>query len=822
MIKISNINKFYNKGKANEIHVIDNVSLTLPDTGFVSILGKSGSGKTTLLNVIGGLDKASGTIFYDEVKIKNYNMNKIDKFRRNYIGYVFQNYNLLKSKTVWENLEIALEAINITDKEEVKSRIEYSLKAVGLYKFRKKPAFALSGGQMQRVSIARALVKNSKIIIADEPTGNLDSDNSIEIMNILKKLSKNSLVLLVTHDKQLAEFYSDSIIELCDGKIENIRETNNDAKLSGIYDNNKIFLEDYSKAEGGDGILNYKIYFDEDISNIELTFIKKNNQLFLQSNQKIKLLEDTNLKIVEKRMEIDKNEITNDFNFDTSFFVDKKSVNIFKGFFKNLKDSIKNFFVTRKRTKFFHFAFFLIGIVLASLNITYVSYSKINNDYLTYDKNIYGLENYNSIAYDEALHQKYIDFVDDAFTQGKINKFYSSNTVNIYTSVNFSSFDTRGLNINFLSLGDELIQEKEIIAGKHSTKNEEIVLSQTLADQFLKKLNFEKNDYNSLLGKSLNYSYMKEMKIVGIVKSDSMACYYKDTKVQSEYYYSTIDINNFEISYKYANQKFCEYEIVSGRDISSRFEGLVGETSSFNIGDIIGKITIVGKYKTQSEETYVDNYELSVDNYTKINLPFNSSTETIIINDSTFSYFENFQRNSYTQSYFSINNLEDIKAFANGRGFTLLNSYDILENVLIENNHQAKYTLLPVIIILISITLIYIYFSTRSKMISDIYSIGVMRALGFSRKRITAKYVVEILITTIFTSLLGYILLCAGYNFLAVKFTEIGILMSTVADYYSTYVFGAALLFTNVIFGIIPVISLMRKSPSEIIAKYDI
>ena len=225
MIKITNLNKYYNKGKSNEIHVINNTTLELPEKGFVAFLGKSGSGKTTLVNVIGGLDRYKGKIEYDNEELSNYPMKKFDKFRAEKIGYVFQNYNLLKNVTVYENLRLALEFINIVDKDEVNERIKYCLSAVGMYKYRHRLAGALSGGQQQRVSIARALVKNAKIIIADEPTGNLDTENSIEVMNILRSISNQILVLLVTHDEQFASFYSDRIIRIKDGVVEN--DTNN-------------------------------------------------------------------------------------------------------------------------------------------------------------------------------------------------------------------------------------------------------------------------------------------------------------------------------------------------------------------------------------------------------------------------------------------------------------------------------------------------------------------------------------------------------------------------------------------------------------------
>ena len=267
MIKTNNLNKYYNKNKSNEIHVIDNTSLQLPDTGLVTLLGNSGSGKTTLLNVLGGLDKAKGTISYGSEVFTKYKPRLLDKFRSKNIGYIFQNYYLLPDLSIYDNLKLALEIIGITDPEEVKKRIEYSLKAVGLFKYRKKRADSISGGQMQRVSIARALVKTCKIIIADEPTGNLDSNNSIEIMNILKKISETALVILVTHDRNLANFYSDQIIELKDGKILDISTPKKLDSLKNI-DDNKVYLKDLNLKEDG-ATIKSKVYSSIDIPNIE-------------------------------------------------------------------------------------------------------------------------------------------------------------------------------------------------------------------------------------------------------------------------------------------------------------------------------------------------------------------------------------------------------------------------------------------------------------------------------------------------------------------------------------------------------------------------
>ena len=212
MIELKHINKTYDK----KVSVLNDINLTLPDVGLISIVGESGSGKTTLLHILGGLDKYDGEVFYNGVK---YNSHQLDIYRQDGIGIIFQNYLLFENLTVYDNLAICLKIIGITDKEEVDKRITYVLNQVGMFKMRKKLAKNLSGGQQQRISIARALIKETKVLLADEPTGNLDRKNTIEIMNILKKISKTTLVVLVTHNKEMANLYSDSIVGIVDGKI---------------------------------------------------------------------------------------------------------------------------------------------------------------------------------------------------------------------------------------------------------------------------------------------------------------------------------------------------------------------------------------------------------------------------------------------------------------------------------------------------------------------------------------------------------------------------------------------------------------------------
>jgi len=218
MLKLININKSYLKGE-NEFYALKNINIEFRKNEFVSVLGESGSGKTTLLNIIGGLDNyTSGDIIIENISTKNYKDANWDNYRNNRVGFIFQSYNLIPPLSVLENVELALTLSGIS-KAERKERAKNVLKEVGLEnKLNSKPS-QLSGGQMQRVAIARALINDPEIILADEPTGALDSVTSVQIMELLKKISKNKLIIMVTHNPTLAKKYSTRLIKLSDGKI---------------------------------------------------------------------------------------------------------------------------------------------------------------------------------------------------------------------------------------------------------------------------------------------------------------------------------------------------------------------------------------------------------------------------------------------------------------------------------------------------------------------------------------------------------------------------------------------------------------------------
>lgn len=219
MLELKKIKKIY-ETKDLKVTALDNVSIKFRKNEFVSILGPSGCGKTTMLNIIGGLDKyTSGDLVINEKSTKDFKDRDWDAYRNHTIGFVFQSYNLIPHQTVLENVEIALTLSGISKAERKKRAIE-ALKKVGLKdKIKSKPN-QLSGGQMQRVAIARALVNDPDIVLADEPTGALDSKTSIQVMELLKEISEEKLVIMVTHNPELAQSYSTRIITFLDGKLQ--------------------------------------------------------------------------------------------------------------------------------------------------------------------------------------------------------------------------------------------------------------------------------------------------------------------------------------------------------------------------------------------------------------------------------------------------------------------------------------------------------------------------------------------------------------------------------------------------------------------------
>ncbi len=508
MIKVSNLNKYFNKGRSNEIHVINNVSLELPDNGFITILGKSGSGKTTLLNVIGGLDDFhDGTITYEDLKFDKYKMNDIDKYRSKNIGYIFQNYLVMSDETVFENVDTSLKLAGIQDKAERKKRTNEALKAVGMTKYRRKAANSLSGGQKQRIGIARAIAKLPKIIIADEPTGNLDSENSVEIMRILRDISKKYLVIMVTHNENLAVAFADRIIRYKDGSIisdETNVPTHSLKDLKGKHDS--LYLSDFKHTTNEAGGIKTDVY-STDGKNLELDIkiIEKDGRKYLFVDDSV-IVNDKSINILETRpikKKEDKNEKISTFDHSSFDDVQRKHV----PFHILLRQAFFAFFHEAKfKTTAYKILFGLMGVGISVVSF-FTYYTFFSAEYIkalqTMELSSLSIASIEiSAGRYESLRQKDVLRAVENYEESKFRGLVTSINVNSYSlglgKITGVSADYACAYIHVPSVNDENPNPRY---GKKATEADEIMISTGLITSAIPQYAARGYKYEYLLGK---------------------------------------------------------------------------------------------------------------------------------------------------------------------------------------------------------------------------------------------------------------------------------------------------------------------------------
>ena len=551
MIRITNLNKYYYKGMSNENHVINDISIELPESGLVAIFGKSGCGKTTLLNLIGGLDKPnSGEILINGEKESVNN----DKLRNGDIGYIFQNYNLNIGETVLDNVKDALRLCGMEDEDELEKRAVDALTSVGMEKFRLRYPMALSGGQMQRVAIARAIVKNPKVILADEPTGNLDEQNTLLVMDLLKQISKIRLVVLVTHEESLVDYYCDRVIEIVDGKITNIKLNEN---ANGLNSKNKndIYLGELEKSSINNDNINIDYYGAKVNKDIKLKLVNYKGKLFLElENDDITILtKSSEVKLKEGTFEERKAEVE-PVKFEVKPFNQTRFGHLF-----NFKTSIRsgynaNFKGTKKGGKLLRISMFFFSLIFVIITATTgVAFNSLINVRNSYD------------------NETFYVYTDSMTTLNKIKKLYEEDSgIDFYTlnndseskNISLPTFETTnandvytsGISVNATSLPISKLNYKMLV-GTSDIKEKEVIITKKVAQNIIKSANVKYiKTLKDVIG--LNYTYYGQntYKIIGVCDSNNLYMYFNDLeyakKILNEASYSVYLSNNIGRDYE--------------------------------------------------------------------------------------------------------------------------------------------------------------------------------------------------------------------------------------------------------------------------------
>ncbi len=795
MIKLVNVYKYFNRGKKNEVKAIDNTSLDLPDKGIVTLLGPSGCGKTTLLNSIGGLSRINkGSIYIDGERITKRSVNKIDKIRSLKIGYIFQNFNLLDDETVFDNVSLVLKINGLKDKEEIKKRVNFCLESLGIYRYRNRYASMLSGGERQRVAIARAIVKDPEVIIADEPTGNLDSKNTIEVMNIIKSISRDRLVILVTHERELAKFYSDRIIEISDGKIVKDYENADNHELDYRLDN-KIYLKDmenYSNKEVGSAKIEY---YSDNNDKVSFKIVVKNDNIYIESDslKKIEVINNSNIELVDAHYEKINKKVYEEFSFDFNKVKDNK--------FKEKYSSIYNVVTSTKKgfRKVLNYSFvkklLLIGFFTSSLFIMY-SVSSIMSTFKVDEKNFvsynkdYVLLNKKNMSVNEFNNLNNVSNVEYVLpSNGKVqvnfkfNKFLQTSGILESMSGSLASYS----------------KVDKVINGVKTNGKKEIIIDKMVIDKFLSMSDAKNAGFNTYDNFINEYVYLQNddmYKIVGISDTNSPSIYVNDSEFVN-FIENSLNDNSEESSDKLKSYERSSITLTKGSLPVNDYEVIVNENMKdmYPLDKIIdkkvgdNKLKVVGYYKSVSESGL-----LVSENTIKNRLILTSDKFVISSSDKDS----------------TISELKSSK-------YNVVDTYkDSLSNYKrsIEESNRNKIIYSSVIVI---ISLIEIYLIVRSSFLSRVKEVGILRSIGVKRKDIYKMFMGEILSITLISSVPGLIVM--GY--ILYTLSKISVL-NIVINWYVVLISLVIILVFNTLFGLLPVYKTIRKTPHEILSRNDV
>ncbi len=878
MIKIEKLDKFYNKGRANEVHVINETDLQFEDTGLVCILGESGSGKTTLMNTISGLDDfKSGTIDVDGEVVTKFGSDIQERIRNEKFGYIFQNYYLLMDQTVEYNIMLALSLYDVSEEDKEK-RIDYVLKAVDMTRYKKRLVSQLSGGQQQRVAIARALAKTPKVIFADEPTGNLDEQNTLRIMSILKNLSKNCLVIVVTHERSIADLFADRIINISDGKI--ISDINIEVNSSYEYsDNTNIYLGEFDKKEYTNDSVEISTYANGEMPKMNFKFIYSGNKLYIypEGNINVEVLTAENEKKVYegKKPVVELKDVEMEYELDTI-----TSSKIPKLKFKDMWNMAKeNIAIMGKKQIFLIASFIAMAILMVLtvqdvLNITNVDEKSI----VTGDSHIISVEATEKSAMEDGVFNEYFKkFVDIIKEKEGVS---IEPQISPYITYEYNAFwqlsQITEAFYNYSVIPIDKLSKDTLIYGEMPDKYNEIVVDKRVLENYLNMKTEISNIVNNIqhfIGKELVLGKGKQTFIVSGICDSGENSMYMDKFLVLSLSNNVEAMNGIETLNEVSGNKYSDITLAEN-------EVLLSETEYITRADKYLKneypryyslelelIRSDRKYRHEEpteeerqefievvESKVMEDYGMSYAEYLEYASDYNNVKFTfetaygakykavgffsdeyglnMIVDDDMYEVVNAEVVKKTKKFNLYCDNKEEILEFLDKDVFHALPT-DFLEliNVVVIDAHTDAITeykesikeqfggriIVTASIFLVS--MVILYFMMKSNAVSKITDIGVYRLLGISKNSIIGMFALESFMITTYTSLVAVILTTVVTKFLG-NIPSLGL-----SIIYPWYAFVGTILFiylANIIIGVMPVVRLLKLPPAALAAKYDI
>lgn len=800
MLQLKQLYKAYNKGKKNQINVINNTSLEMGDSGLVALLGPSGCGKTTLLNVIGGLDAPGrGDVYIGQEKLTGRSTGAVDRIRSLQVGYIFQDYHLVESLTVYENVAIALRMLGVKNEDEIEEKVNYVLEKTGMYRFRNRLAEMLSGGERQRVGIARAIVKNPSIIIADEPTGNLDSKNTIEIMNIIKTISREKLVILVTHEEELAKFYATRIIRLLDGTVVSDEENDKDTSLDYRMDH-KIYLKDIDDHKRLHNDKYQLDFYSDSADQLKLDIVIKNGSVFIRNNNpnsRIEIVDDDSpMEFVNDHYR----EMTSGDEAASGFDLEKlKSKGARK--YRSIVGPIRMLVDGYKRVGDYGAIkkILLAGFVISALFVTYSVCSIAGILNITDDMFVQMDKSYLSIAskkisdeaYDKIESNEYAEYVMPGNSIVNLAMEYDS-----YLQTSMVDVYIEG------SLSDiAKISEADLIYGKLPQADNEIVIDKMAIKRTIKNNDTKElglGNVDKFVGCKVKVENMGNMKIVGISNCESPCIYTVPDRFNNIILGTYVGENQLPIVDAALMAK--KTKLVKGDWPKKPYEVVVNEMNKDDMK--IGK-TI---------KTKVNGNKLKVIGY------YSDSTDSdlLLVNKSTVKYYLAGALDGVTFCPTDKNAaLENLK----GQELNVKDSYEKSRIEYLNENQAYTRATLIIAIVILAISCIEIFIIMRASFLSRVREVGVYRAIGVRRGDIYRMFIGEILVITTFTSLPGFaFMFYVLHRLSAMSYFENTYLVNP----YVGAVCLAIIYGLNLLWGLIPVFRTIRKKPAQILSRTDI